>query len=101
MPLFVRFGDAGDCEPFEGIDEFLEALSVNGIRTPLEPHNPLGVRTADYRGNNYISLYFGADVETPIRGLTEEELAFVNGQICNHTDGEVPIAFEVCTAHQG
>ena len=100
MPLFVRFGDAGDYESFAGIGEFLESLSVNGICTPLEPHNSLGVQTADYQGNNYISLYFGADVETPIRGLTEEELAFVNRQIGNHTDGEVPIAFEVCTAHQ-
>ncbi len=80
MTLWARFGDGDDYHDVGGIVELIDELKNLGIKR-IEPCNKFGVEADEYRGQNYISLYFGDDVETPSRGLSWRELELVNSHI--------------------
>lgn len=81
MTLYARFGDAGEYEDVGGYVELVDTLRELGIEGPLERYNDFGVQCDGYTGHNYISLYYGEDVETPDRGLNDEELEYVNNAL--------------------
>lgn len=65
LTLYVRFGDSDDYSEVESIADFVETLRNYGITGPLGRHGEYGVQCEGFRGDNYISLYYGSDVETP------------------------------------
>ena len=80
MKLYVRMGDLGDYEEVGGVVELIDHLRAYGIRE-VWAHGPFGLAAEGYRGDNYISAYFGRDVETPLRGLTADEIAYLNEKL--------------------
>ncbi len=93
--LYARFGDHdpltdGQYTPFINLRAFNNDLIERGIVGLYEaiPGNPYGITAPDFQGNNYISVYYGTDVETPTKGLTAEELAWLNDRfIARWSDG--------------
>lgn len=75
--LWGRFGDGGNYQEVGGLTELVDELRNLGIKK-IWPVNQYGVAADGYTAHNYISLYFGPDFETPTRGLTDEELNYVN-----------------------
>ena len=71
--IYIRCGDQDDYHEFDSIQEVAEHLE------PLEALPPYtycqyGLTCDGYTGNNYISAYWGSDVETPIRGLDPNDI---------------------------
>jgi len=76
--LWVRAGDGDNYNAFAGLQEVAEYLAEMGATGLLEWCNEYGVTSAEYRGHNYISLFWGDDNARPIRSLTNEEHNRVN-----------------------
>lgn len=80
--LWVRAGDADGYNSFDDIDEVADYLNDYGVSSALRFCNKYGVceshRNAFFRGNNYISLYYADQAETPLRGLQHAELRRLN-----------------------
>ncbi len=91
--IYARFGDndpltAGQYTPFINMRAFNNELIERGIAGLYERANEYGITAPDYQGNNYISVYYGTDVETPTRGLNDEELKWLNDRfIARWSDG--------------
>jgi len=84
MRLYARIGDAGDYNDFDGEREFADTLREYGIDpATLERQGEYGLQCPGYTGQNYISAYYGTDVETPVRSLTDEELDTLKGTKMN------------------
>ncbi len=83
--LYARFGDAGDYEDVGAVVSMPDALNDRGIKGPIERYNEYGIDAVGYTHQNYISVYFGTDVETPVRGLTDDEIDYIDA----HTEQEV------------
>ena len=78
MQLWVRAGDGDNYNGFDGLHEVADYLAEMGATGPLERCNKYGVSNPEYRGNNYISLYWGDEDAQPIRSLTVAEHNEVN-----------------------
>lgn len=76
--LWVRAGDADNYNAFDGFQEVADYLAEMGATFPLEWFNEYGVTSPEYRGQNYISLFWGDDDAQPIRPLTVAEHNEVN-----------------------
>ena len=76
--LWVRAGDSDNYNDFDGLQEVADYLAEMGATGPLELCNEYGVSSPEYRGNNYISLFWGDDEAQPIRSLTIDEHNEVN-----------------------
>jgi len=77
--LWVRAGDADSYNAFDGFQEVADYLVEMGATDCLERCNKYGVTSPGYRGNNYISLFWGNDDAQPSRPLTTAEQNEVNG----------------------
>jgi hypothetical protein len=73
MTLWVRAGDGDNYNGFDGVNEVADYLAEMGATGPLERCNKYGVACREYRGNNYVSLYWGDAAAQPIRPLTVAE----------------------------
>jgi hypothetical protein len=71
--LWVRVGDSDNYNPFDGLQEVADYLAEMGATDPLEWCNDLGVSSPEFRGKNYISLFWGDGDAQPIRPLTPDE----------------------------
>lgn len=85
MSLWIRCGDQDDYHNFgEDFDAAADYLQEMGAVAPLQDcwhyNGRLGVTDQDsYRENNYISLYWGEEVQPEaIRHISEQELADIN-----------------------
>jgi hypothetical protein len=78
MKLWVRAGDGDNYNDFDGLQEVADYLAEMGATGPLEWANDLGVSSPEFRGKNYISVYWGDDDAQPIRPLTPDEHKEVN-----------------------
>jgi hypothetical protein len=78
MQLWVRAGDSDNYNGFDGLPKVADYLAEMGATTPVERRNKYGVTPPEYRGNNYISLFWGDDDAQPIRSLTIAEHNEVN-----------------------
>jgi hypothetical protein len=78
MKIWVRAGDGDNYNGFDGIHETADYLAEMGATDPLERCNEYGVTSPEFRGNNYISLFWGDDDAQPIRSLTTDERTEVN-----------------------
>jgi hypothetical protein len=76
--LWVRAGDADNYNAFDGFQEVADYLADMGATGPLEWCNEYGVTSPEYRGQNYISLFWGDDDAQPTRSLTDAEHNEVN-----------------------
>jgi hypothetical protein len=76
--LWVRAGDGDNYNDFDGLQEVADYLSEMGATGPLEWANDLGVSSPEFRGKNYVSLFWGDDDAQPIRSLTPDEHEEVN-----------------------
>ena len=73
MKLWVRVGDSDNYHDFDGLQEVADYLAEMGVTGPLEWCNEYGVTSPEYRGKNYISLFWGDANAQPIRQLTPDE----------------------------
>lgn len=78
VKLWVRVGDGDNYTCFDGFQEVADYLANMGANEPLEVCNRYGVTSPAYRGNNYISLYWGEADAQPTRSLTIHEHNEVN-----------------------
>ena len=78
IKIYTRIGDAGDYIEAETIPHLITIFQENNVEGPLQHNSEYGVENAEYKGNNYISLYWGIDEETPTKSLKDEELAYIN-----------------------
>ena len=78
MTLWVRAGDSDNYNGFDGLHEVADYLAEMGTTTPLVRCNEYGVTSAEFRGNNYVSLFWGDDATQPVRSLTNAEHNEVN-----------------------
>jgi hypothetical protein len=76
--LWVRAGDADNYNAFDGFQEVADYLADMGATGPLEWCNEYGVTSPEFRGNNYVSLFWGDADAQPIRSLTTAEHNEVN-----------------------
>ena len=76
--LWVRAGDSDNYNDFDGLHEVAAYLAEMGATGPLEWANDLGVSSPEFRGRNYISVYWGDGNAQPIRSLTTDEHEEVN-----------------------
>jgi hypothetical protein len=76
--LWVRVGDADRYNCIDSLQEVADYLAVMGATDPLEWCNEYGVTSPEYRGQNYISLFWGDDNAQPTRQLTLDEHTEVN-----------------------
>ena len=78
MQILVRVGDGDNYNFMAGVHEVADYLAEMGATDPLERCNKYGVATIEFRGNNYISLFWGDEDAQPIRSLTIAEHNEVN-----------------------
>ncbi len=79
MPkIWVRAGDSDNYNEFDGLQEVTDYLGEMGATGPLEWCNEYGVTGPEFRGDNYISLFWGDNDAQPIRSLTTDEHNEVN-----------------------
>lgn len=76
--LWVRAGDGDDYNAFDGFQEVADYLGEMGATSPLEWCNEYGMTSPEFRGHNYISLFWGDDDAQPTRSLTNAEHNEVN-----------------------
>jgi hypothetical protein len=76
--LWVRAGDSDNYNAFDGFQEVADYLAEMGATDRLERCNEYGVTSPEYRGNNYISLFWGDDDAQPSRPLTIGEHDEIN-----------------------
>ena len=78
--LWVRLGDGDNYNPFDDLSDVAAYLSENGVEQ-VERHTRYGVRSAAFKGNNYISLYWGDNHAQPSRDVTAGEIAELNSEL--------------------
>ena len=78
VTLWVRAGDGDNYNGFDGFQEVADYLGEMGATDSLERCNRYGVTSPEYRGNNYISLFWGGDNAQPVRRVTIDEHIEVN-----------------------
>lgn len=80
--IWIRCGDLDDYHHFETMYAAAEYLASMLVSHPLKRHVRLGVRDKHYKGENYISLYWGGNKADDVqRDFTDEELAQLNIQL--------------------
>lgn len=78
---WIRFGDAGDYHSADTIQEVAEEFKENHISF-VERHCLYGVKSNEFQGNNYISLFTGTDPSgLMIREIPDEDLRILNQAI--------------------
>lgn len=76
--LWVRAGDADNYNDFDGFQQVADYLAEMGATAPLGWCNKYGVTSPEYRGNNYISLFWGDDDAQPTGSLHPDEHSEIN-----------------------
>ena len=83
MKIWVRCGDADDYHGYKSLLGVANYLFDKGVKSQLVPHVTFGFRSAEFRGNNYISLYHGNKQDDPVSSLTDYEISEINRYIRN------------------
>jgi hypothetical protein len=78
--VWVRFGDGGDCEKFDSLDDAVEHLIGIGA-DPVTGWEPGGFETNEHWGRDYVSLYHGDDVGNFVAELDQDERSYVEGRL--------------------
>ncbi len=68
--LWLRLGDAGEYQAFDGIADALESAEIPAGKVEFLPY---GFQVGDYSGRNYISFFWGDEKANPVRELTHAE----------------------------
>jgi hypothetical protein len=80
MTIYARLGDPDDYHEFGSCGELADHLRASGVGVAtLERHGDYGLECDGYRGQNYISAYYGDDVETPAASLSDAEIEAIRG----------------------
>ena len=72
--LWMRLGDGGDYERFDGIGEAADSLRENRVRGPYRKCMG-GIKAPGFQGNNYISLYWGDEDANLTQQLNDTEFS--------------------------
>ena len=78
IKLWIRAGDSDNYNSFDDLEDGADYLSDVGATHPLEFCNEYGVTGTEYRGQNYISLFWGDADAQPIRSLTSNQHLHIN-----------------------
>jgi hypothetical protein len=80
MQIWVRVGDAGDYQTWDGLDdaiEYLNELNVGQVVGWIDSGPGVGVETVNYHGLDFISLYWGDKDANLTRSLNRSERSYV------------------------
>ena len=77
--VWIRCGDGYVYQDFDSLEEAAKELKMNGV-DKVKRFTRYGVISGkEYTGpKNYISLYWGSNDTQPIRGMSEQELKYIN-----------------------
>lgn len=74
---WIRAGDADDYHDFDDLAEVAYTLAEYGVEQ-VEALHRYGVACDQFRGHNYISLFWGDDDAQPSRDLTPADVEELN-----------------------
>jgi hypothetical protein len=77
---WIRVGDGDDYHDFDDLSEVAEALAEYRVEQ-VEACNEMGVACDQFRGHNYISLFWGDGDAQPLRDLTAGDVEELNEQL--------------------
>jgi hypothetical protein len=83
LRLYARFGDGAEYTDVGGFIELTDELTNLNIRE-IWRNGQYGVGADGYEGWNYISLYYGTDVETPVQDYPDELIEYTNARLANY-----------------
>ena len=78
--IWVRVGDAGEYEAFDGLDEaveYLNELGVGRVDHWINGGPGVGIGTPNYHGHDFVSLYHGDADANLVSNLLPDERVFV------------------------
>jgi hypothetical protein len=78
--IWVRVGDAGEYEAFDGLDEavdYLNELGVGQVDHWINGGPGVGIDTPNYHGYDFISLYHGDTDANLVSNLLPDERVLV------------------------
>lgn len=77
--LFARLGDQADYVAHESLKDFAKDAEHYGVSGPVAwAANCLGISCNDFEGDNYISLFWALEADTPMHGLSPRQLDKLN-----------------------
>lgn len=78
MKIWLRLGDNAEYEDYDSIEEIKEIFEERELTKDFTRRCQYGVQNAEFKGNNYISLYYGDEEAQPIKEISDDELGFLN-----------------------
>lgn len=82
--LWIRVGDAGEYEPFDGVEEALEylnELNVGEVSGWVDGRYAVGFETPNYHGIDCISCFWGDADANLTRPLSGEERTLMEANL--------------------
>lgn len=77
--LWLRLGDVAEYEKYDSIEEVKDLFEEFGLTKDFyRGFGRYGIANSEYKGYNYISLYYGDDEAQPIKEISDSELAYLN-----------------------
>ena len=84
MFYWIRIGDGGDYQHFDGLDDAVEHLNecrIGQIDHWVDSGFGVGIDTPNFHGRDFVSLFVGDTAGNLTRHLTRWERAFVESQL--------------------
>jgi len=78
----------GEYHEPDDLGQLVDALCELGVTSQLDRRGEFGVCCDEFRGNDYISLYYGPDVQSPVRGVSRSELLQLNRMLARESQLE-------------
>lgn len=78
--IWVRVGDGGEYQQFDGLDDAVEYLNESNVGK-VDFWISSGIATVNYRRHNYVSLYWGDSDANMISLLLPEDRAYVEDRL--------------------
>jgi len=76
--VWLRLGDADDYHNFDTIDEVKADLEALGLKKDFKKCRKYGISNSEYKGLNYISLFWGDSEAQPLKPISDKELEYLN-----------------------
>jgi len=78
MFLWLRLGDNSEYEKLDSIEEAKEIFEERDLTKDFTRRCQYGIQNNEFKGNNYISLYYGDKEAQPIKEINDSELDYLN-----------------------
>jgi hypothetical protein len=76
--IWVRLGDNAEYVSYNSIEDVKQHFESLMLTKDLERYAGFGVKNSEYKGLNYISLFYGDKVDTPILRISDFGIDYLN-----------------------